>query len=175
MPDNPFRRTKPQPVPPVAASAREKTVPLRINGKAYFHNGDPDMPLLWYLRDVLRLTGAKYGCGTGVCGACSVLVGGKAQYACTLAVKALAGRDIVTIEGLAGDAATHPLQQAWIDEDAIGCGYCQPGQIMAAADLLKRKPHPDDADIDSIPNLCRCGTYPRIRAAIARAAAGKKP
>ncbi|MBS0556701.1 MAG: (2Fe-2S)-binding protein [Proteobacteria bacterium] len=170
MPDNPFRRTKPEPVPPVAASAREKTVPLRINGKAFFHNGDPDMPLLWYLRDVLRLTGSKYGCGIGECGACTVLVDGKAQHACLLPVKSMAQREIVTIEGLAGDAALHPLQEAWIAEDAIGCGYCQTGQIMAAAALLKRKPRPDDADIDAIPNLCRCGTYPRIRAAIARAA-----
>ncbi|MHB8446988.1 MAG: (2Fe-2S)-binding protein [Rudaea sp.] len=170
MPDNPFRRTKPEPVPPVAASAREKTLPLRINGKEFFHNGDPDMPLLWYLRDVLRLTGTKFGCGTGECGACTVLVDGKAQHACILPVKSLTHRDIVTIEGLAGKDALHPLQESWIAEDAIGCGYCQPGLIMAAAALLKRKPHPDAADIDTIPNLCRCGLYPRIRSAIVRAA-----
>lgn len=178
MPDNPFRRTRPEPVPPVAASAHEKTVSLRINGKAFFHNGDPEMPLLWYLRDVLRLTGAKYGCGIGACGACTVLVDGKAEHACMLPVKSLAQREVTTIEGLAGKDALHPLQESWIAEDAIGCGYCQPGMIMAAAALLKRKPHPDDADIDALPSLCRCGTYPRIRAAIARAASapveGKK-
>ncbi|MGH8042342.1 MAG: (2Fe-2S)-binding protein [Rudaea sp.] len=171
MPDNPFRRSKPVPVPPVAASASEKTLPLTINGKAYFHNGDPQMPLLWYLRDVLRLTGTKYGCGVGACGACTVLLDGKAQTACMLPIKSLAHREIVTIEGLAGAADLHALQEAWIAADAIGCGYCQTGQIMAAAALLRRKPHPDDADIDALPNLCRCGTYPRIRAAIARAAA----
>ncbi len=171
MPDNPFRRSKPVPVPPVAASASEKTLPLNINGKAYFHNGDPQMPLLWYLRDVLRLTGTKYGCGVGVCGACTVLVDGKAHNACMLSIKSLPHREIVTIEGLSGNAGLHPLQEAWIAEDAIGCGYCQAGQIMAAAALLRRKPHPDDADIDALPNLCRCGSYPRIRAAIARAAA----
>lgn len=172
--DHAVRRTSPQPVPAVAASAHEATVALRINGKAYFHNGDPEMPLVWYLRDVLRLTGSKYACGNGMCGTCTVLVDGKAQAACTLAVKAMTGREIVTIEGLGSDARLHPLQQAWIDEDAIGCGYCQTGQIMAAADLLRRKPHPDDADIDALPNLCRCGTYPRIRAAIVRAAASSK-
>lgn len=170
MPDNPFRHTKPIPEPSVAASALEKTLPLRINGKNYFHDGDPDMPLLWYLRDVLRLTGTKYGCGIGACGACTVLIDGKAQSACMMPVKKLDKSDIVTIEGLAGNADLHPLQQAWIDEDAILCGYCQAGQIMAAAELLKRNPSPDDGDIDRIPNLCRCGAYPRIRKAIKRAA-----
>jgi isoquinoline 1-oxidoreductase alpha subunit len=174
MTDIPARRVKPKPVPPVAASALEKTIPLRINGKDYFHNGDPKLPLLWYLRDVLRLTGAKYGCDSHVCGACTVLVDGKAQHACAVPVKALAQREVLTIEGLAGKDALHPLQESWIAEDAIGCGYCQPGQIMAAAALLKRKPKPSDADIDAMTNLCRCGTYPRIRAAITRTAAGRK-
>ena len=171
MQDNPFRHIKPVPEPKVAASALEKTLPLRINGKNYFHDGDPDLPLLWYLRDVLRLTGTKYGCGIGFCGACTVLINGKAQSACMTPVKILGKSDIVTIEGLAGSADLHPLQQAWIDEDAILCGYCQTGQIMAAAELLKRNPNPDDAAIDRIPNLCRCGAYPRIRMAIKRAAA----
>ena len=127
------------------------------------------MPLLWYLRDVLRLTGTKYGCGIGFCGACTVLVDGKAQRACLTPVNTLATSNVTTIEGLAG-AALHPLQQAWIDEDVAQCGYCQAGQIMAAADLIARNPHPSDEDIDKIPNLCRCGTYPRIRKAIKRAA-----
>jgi isoquinoline 1-oxidoreductase alpha subunit len=170
MPDKPIRHSLPTPVPAVAASAAEKTVPLRINGKAYFHDGDPDMPLLWYLRDVLRLTGTKYACGIGACGACTVLIDDKAQQACMIPVKSVAHRRITTIEGLAG-GTLHPLQQAWIAEDAVQCGYCQTGQIMAAADLLKRNPRPSDADIDKISNLCRCGSYPRIRAAIKRAAA----
>jgi isoquinoline 1-oxidoreductase alpha subunit len=174
MTDTPTRRIKSKPVPLAAASSLEKTVPLRINGKQYFHNGDPNLPLLWFLRDVLRLTGAKYGCDSNTCGACMVLIDGKAQHACAIAVKDLARREIVTIEGLAGKNALHPLQESWIAEDAIGCGYCQPGQIIAAAALLKRKPDPGDADIDTITNLCRCGTYPRIRAAIMRTAAGKK-
>lgn len=172
MQDNPFRRNKAVPIPKVAASTLQKTLPLSINRKPYFHAGDPDMPLLWYLRDVLRLTGAKYGCGIGACGACTVLVDGKAATACTIPVKAVSGHEVTTIEGLAGRRdALHPLQQAWIDEDVISCGYCQAGQIMAAAALLKRNPRAGDADIDKLPNLCRCGSYPRIRKAIKRAAA----
>ena len=170
MPEKPVRHSKPIPIPPVAASAKEPVLPLRINGKAYFHSGDPDMPLLWYLRDVLRLTGSKFGCGIGYCGACTVLVDGKAQRACITPVKTLSGHEVTTIEGLAGNADLHPLQQAWIEEDVAQCGYCQAGQIMAAADLLRSNPHPSDEDIDKIPNLCRCGTYPRIRLAIKRAA-----
>jgi isoquinoline 1-oxidoreductase alpha subunit len=171
MPETPppVRRSKAIPVPPVAQSASEKTLPLRINGKTYYHEGDPDMPLLWYLRDVLRLTGTKYGCGIGYCGACTVLIDGKAQRACLTPVKALVDQDVTTIEGLAG-AELHPLQQAWIEEDVAQCGYCQAGQILAAADLLRRNPRPSDEDIDKLPNLCRCGTYPRIRKAIQRAA-----
>jgi isoquinoline 1-oxidoreductase subunit alpha len=169
LPEEQVRHAKPTPVPPVAASALEKTLPLRINGRSYYHEGTPEMPLLWYLRDVLRLTGTKFGCGIGFCGACTVLIDGKAQRACLTPVNTLGSSNVVTIEGLAG-AALHPLQQAWIDEDVAQCGYCQAGQIMAAADLLARNPHPSDEDIDKIPNLCRCGTYPRIRKAIHRAA-----
>ncbi len=171
MQDNPFRHDKAKPVPEVAASALEKTLPLRINGKPYFHDGDPQMPLLWYLRDVLHLTGAKYGCGIGNCGACTVLIDGRAKPACMASVKSVSDHDVMTIEGLAGRTGLHPLQQAWIDEDAIMCGYCQSGQIMAAAELLARTKKPGDQDIDKISNLCRCGSYPRIRRAIKRAAA----
>lgn len=145
-------------------------IDLAINGKRFRHTGDPDLPLLWYLRDVLRLTGGKYGCDDASCGACSVLLDGKLKRACTLPMRELAGHEVTTIEGLVGpDGALHPVQQAWIDEDAILCGYCQPGQIMAAVDLLARKPKPTDKDIDGIGNLCRCGSYPRIRSAIKRA------
>jgi isoquinoline 1-oxidoreductase alpha subunit len=141
-----------------------------INGKHFRHTGDPGLPLLWYLRDVLRLTGCKYGCDDASCGACSVLVDGTLKRACTLPMQDLAGGAITTIEGLAGgDGSLHPVQQAWIDEDAVLCGYCQSGQIMAAVALLARKPKPSDADIDAIGNLCRCGSYPRIRSAIKRA------
>lgn len=155
------------------------TISLQINGKPYRHAGDGHLPLLWYLRDVLHLTGTRFGCGTGECGACTVLVEGKARRACQVPMEKLGGKHVTTIEGLerlpaSADAEAtptlHPLQQAWIDEDAIGCGYCQSGQIMAALDLLTHKPKPRDADIAAIDNLCRCGTYPRIRHAILRAA-----
>jgi isoquinoline 1-oxidoreductase alpha subunit len=144
------------------------TLQLGINGKPYFHRGDPAMPLLWYLRDVLRLTGTKYGCGIGACGACTVLVDGKAARACQLPMLSAAGREITTIEGLEKERL-HPVQQAWIEEDVAQCGYCQAGQIMAAVDLLARTTRPNEADIAAIGNLCRCGTYPRIRRAILRA------
>lgn len=144
-------------------------LPLTINGKPYFHDDDPAMPLLWFLRDRLRLTGTKYACGNGQCGACMVLVDGKPARACTLPMKDAAHRAVTTIEGLEGDAL-HPVQQAWIEIDAMQCGYCQSGQIIAAADLLKRKPRPSEDDISTIANLCRCGSHPRIRRAIARAA-----
>ncbi|MFI4970162.1 MAG: (2Fe-2S)-binding protein [Lysobacterales bacterium] len=156
----PARRPSARPPAPLAIS---------INGKAFFHDGDPAMPLLWFLRDTLRLTGTKYGCGIGSCGACTVLLDGKAVRACVTPMSAAATHKITTIEGLETDAL-HPVQQAWIEEDVAQCGYCQSGQIMAAVDLLKRKPKPDDDDIATIGNLCRCGTYPRIRRAIARAA-----
>ena len=143
-------------------------LPISINGKPYLHDGDPAMPLLWFLRDILRLTGTKYGCGVGACGACTVLVDGKATRACMTPMQAAANHKITTIEGLAGDTL-HPVQQAWIEEDVVQCGYCQTGQIMAAVDLLARKSKPSDDDISAIGNLCRCGSYPRIRRAIARA------
>lgn len=150
---------------------------ISINGKPYFHEGDPAMPLLWFLRDTLRLTGTKYGCGVGSCGACTVLIDGKATRACLTPMTKAANHSITTIEGLESDAL-HPVQQAWIEMDAVQCGYCQSGQIMAAVDLLKRKPKPSDDDISSIGNLCRCGAYPNIRKAILHAVglirAGKK-
>jgi len=142
---------------------------LTINGKPYFHDGDPAMPLLWFLRDVLRLTGTKYGCGIGACGACTVLMDGKATRSCVTPMQAAATHKITTVEGLEGHEL-HPVQQAWIEEDVAQCGYCQAGQIVAAVDLLQRKPKPSDDDIAAIGNLCRCGTYPRIRRAILRAA-----
>jgi isoquinoline 1-oxidoreductase alpha subunit len=156
---------------PAKRPAAHPPVPLAltINGKPYFHDGDPAMPLLWFLRDTLRLTGSKFGCGIGACGACTVLLDGKAARACMTPMQAAATHAITTIEGLETNAL-HPVQQAWIEEDVAQCGYCQSGQIMAAVDLLKRKPKPGDEDIASIGNLCRCGTYPRIRRAIARAA-----
>jgi isoquinoline 1-oxidoreductase alpha subunit len=153
-----------RPAPKVQAS-----IPVTINGKPYFHDGDPAMPLLWFLRDTLRLTGSKFGCGIGACGASTVLIDGKAARSCVMPMTGVAERKVTTIEGLEGDAL-HPVQQAWIDEDVAQCGYCQAGQIMAAVDLLKRKPKPNDEDIAAIGNLCRCGTYPRIRKAILRAA-----
>ncbi|MBS0581693.1 MAG: (2Fe-2S)-binding protein [Proteobacteria bacterium] len=159
-----------QPAAPAAALTDDnKSLSLRINGRAYAFDGDETMPLLWYLRDVLRLTGTKFGCGIGACGACTVLIDGKAQRACMTPVKAASKREVTTIEGLAGNEL-HPLQQAWIEIDVPQCGYCQAGQIMAAADLLKRNPNPNDDEIGRISNLCRCGTYPRIRKAIRRAA-----
>jgi isoquinoline 1-oxidoreductase alpha subunit len=167
MPYTPPRAGKAPPAP--AVKAEDKSQELRINGRAYYPGTDPDMPLLWYLRDVLRMTGTKFGCGIGACGACTVLIDGKAQRACVTPVKAAMDHDVTTIEGLAGPEL-HPLQRAWIEEDVAQCGYCQPGQIMAAADLLRRNPNPDDDDISKISNICRCGTYPRIRRAIKRAA-----
>ncbi|MGH8183838.1 MAG: (2Fe-2S)-binding protein, partial [Rhodanobacteraceae bacterium] len=156
VPLTPPTRIIPQPI--------RAGIDVSINGKHFRHTGDPDLPLLWYLREVLRLTGSKYGCDDKSCGACSVLVDGKLKRACALPMIDLADTRITTIEGLAGpDGSLHPVQQAWVDEDAILCGYCQPGQIMAAVDLLARKPKPTDADIDRIGNLCRCGSYPRIR------------
>ena len=148
---------------------------LNVNNVDRMVDVPPDTPLLWVLRDVLDLMGTKYGCGIGVCGACTVLVGGKAVRSCATHVGSVAGQPITTIEGLSEDAS-HPLQQAWETHDVAQCGYCQPGQIMAAAALLAHNPHPTDADIDSAMsgNLCRCGTYPRIRQAIHQAAeAGK--
>lgn len=166
------KQTAPESIKPVAP---RKGIKLFVNGENFMHAGDTDMPLLWYLRDVLRLTGCKYGCDKGECGACTVLVDGERTLACQVSMHKLEGHEVTTVEGLAGaNGQLHPLQQAWIAEDAILCGYCQPGWLMAAADLLKRKPSPSDADIDTLPNVCRCGSQPRIRAAIKRAAATRK-
>lgn len=148
-----------------------ETFTLTVNGLDRTVDVDPDMPLLWVLRDVLGLTGTKYGCGEGVCGTCTVLLDGIATRSCLTPVSAAAGSEVLTIEGLS-ENGDHPLQRAWIEEDAGECGYCQPGQIMTALALLKRNPNPTDKEINQIMsgNLCRCGTYNRIRRAIHRAA-----
>jgi len=149
-------------------------VTLKVNGKTQTLDVEPDMPLLWALRDELGLTGTKFGCGIAQCGACTVHINGEAMRSCSVPVSTAAGKDITTIEGLAGpDGKLHPVQAAWVAEDVPQCGYCQSGQIMSAAALLKRKPNPTDADIDGITNICRCGTYIRIRRAIHRAATTK--
>jgi isoquinoline 1-oxidoreductase alpha subunit len=142
---------------------------LTVNGVDRDFAGDGEMPLLWYLRDHAGLTGTKFGCGGGFCGACTVLVDGTAGRSCQLPVATLAGRRITTIEGL-GASGLHAVQKAWIEEDVAQCGYCQAGQVLAAVALLERTPEPTPADVDTITNLCRCGTYVRIRRAIARAA-----
>jgi isoquinoline 1-oxidoreductase alpha subunit len=149
------------------------TITLRVNGQEQTVDVNPDTPLLWVLRDALGLTGTKYGCGIGECGACTVHLDGEAVRSCTLPVGQVGGRAITTIEGLSADG-DHPLQQAWLAENVPQCGYCQPGQIMAAAALLAKTPNPSDDDIDAAMsrNLCRCGTYQRIRRAIHRAAQG---
>jgi isoquinoline 1-oxidoreductase subunit alpha len=148
-------------------------IELTVNGVAQQFDGDPNMPLLWYLRDQLHLTGAKYGCGIGVCGACTVHVDGVAMRGCMVLMNAAAGKHVVTIEGL-GAAGDHPVQQAWKARSVPQCGYCQSGQIMQAVALLAEKPAPTDQDIDDAMqgNICRCGTYQRIREAIKLAAAG---
>ena len=146
-------------------------IDLIVNGERFRHTGDPLMPLLWYLRDVLRLTGTKVGGKHGETGCDLVLVNGKATPAIKRTMAKLAGARITTVEGLAGtDGSLHPLQQAFIDEDAIGCGYCTAGWLIAGVDLLKRKSKPTDDDIDQLPNLCRCGCQTRVRRAIKRAA-----
>jgi isoquinoline 1-oxidoreductase alpha subunit len=154
-------------------SGREQfVVELNINGAAREVDVEPAMPLLWVLRDVLNLKGAKFGCGVGQCGACTVHVDGAPVRSCSLPVSAVAGKRVVTIEELSRNGI-HPVQQAWIDHQVPQCGYCQTGQIMAAVALLNRKPRPTDRDIDeAMTNICRCGTYARIRAAI-HGAAGK--
>jgi isoquinoline 1-oxidoreductase alpha subunit len=146
-------------------------VTLKVNGQTHTLDIEPEMPLLWALRDELQLTGTKFGCGIGQCGACTVHIGGVAMRSCSIPVAAAAGKDIVTIEGLASaDGKLHPVQAAWVAEDVPQCGYCQSGQIMAAVALLKEKANPTDEDINGITNICRCGTYVRIRRAIHRAA-----
>ncbi|MBS1786077.1 MAG: (2Fe-2S)-binding protein [Acidobacteria bacterium] len=149
-------------------------ITFKVNGVARKFDGDPEMPLLWYLRDEIELTGTKYGCGEGLCGACTVHVNGAAVRSCQTQMQSLAGKAVTTIEGLSA-TGTHPVQQAWKQVNAPQCGYCQTGQIMQAAALLKTKPKPTDADIDAAMkgNICRCGTYQRIREAIKVAANGK--
>ena len=144
---------------------------LKINNVPATVDAPPDMPLLWVLRDILNLKGAKYGCGMGLCGACTVHIDGQAVRSCLTQVGSLEGHSITTIEGLSADGS-HPVQAAWETIDVPQCGYCQAGQIMSAVALLKQNPHPTDADIDSAMsgNLCRCGTYARIRQAIHQAA-----
>jgi isoquinoline 1-oxidoreductase alpha subunit len=146
-------------------------ISLTVNGNGHQLDVEPETPLLWVIRDELALTGTKFGCGIAQCGCCTVHIDGEALRSCSIAVGDVAGKSITTIEGLSRDSR-HPVQQAWLAEDVPQCGYCQSGQIMAAAAFLKQNPHPSDADIDAgITNICRCGTYSRIRAAIHRAAA----
>jgi isoquinoline 1-oxidoreductase alpha subunit len=146
-------------------------ITLTVNGREHRLDVEPEMPLLWVLRDEIGLTGTKYGCGIAQCGACTVHVNGTALRSCSVPVGSIAGAEVLTIEGLSAEA-DHPVQLAWIAEDVPQCGYCQSGQIMAAAALLKATPNPTDADIDAgLSNICRCGTYPRLRAAVHRAAA----
>ena len=144
---------------------------LNVNGMALVADVDPDTPLLWPLRDTLGITGPKYGCGIGACGACTVHGDGVARRSCTLPVSAVGAAKVVTIEGVGGDAVGKRVQAAWSDLDVAQCGYCQPGQIMSATALLKAKPTPSNAEIDTAMsgNICRCATYTRIRAAIKRA------
>ena len=144
---------------------------LRINGRSRVVDVEPETPLLWVLRDTLRLTGTKYGCGVGACGSCTVHLDGVAVRSCVTEVSSVGQRSVTTIEGLAATASA-PIQRAWVEEDVPQCGYCQAGQIMQAAALLRANPGPTDADVDSAMtgNLCRCGTYDRIRRAIHRAA-----
>jgi aerobic-type carbon monoxide dehydrogenase small subunit (CoxS/CutS family) len=147
---------------------------IRVNGRLRDVDVEPETPLLWVLRDDLRLTGTKFGCGIGACGACTVHLEGGAVRSCITPVSAVGRRAVTTIEGLSA-AGDHPLQRAWVEEDVPQCGYCQAGQIMQAADLLRHKPWPSDDEIDQAMtgNICRCGTYDRIRRAIHRAAGGR--
>ena len=144
---------------------------LKVNGSAKTFDGDPEMPLLWYLRDILGLTGTKFGCGMALCGACTVLENGKAIRSCSKPMSKMEGLSVTTIEGIS-EHGPHPVQKAWAEVNVPQCGYCQPGQIMQAVSLLSEKHHPTDADIDEgmAGNICRCGTYQRIRAAIKEAA-----
>jgi isoquinoline 1-oxidoreductase alpha subunit len=144
---------------------------LKINGRDRTVEAPEDMPLLWVLRDILGLTGTKYGCGESLCGACTVHVDGKAVRSCSVTAADVAGKRVTTIEGLSPDGQ-HPVQRAWAEVDVVQCGYCQSGQIMSAAALLAERPRPTDGEIDRAMkgNICRCGTYERIRAAIGRAA-----
>ena len=147
---------------------------FKVNGVDRSFDGDPEMPLLWYLRDILELTGTKFGCGIALCGACTVHKNGEAVRSCVVAMREMAGTEVTTIEGL-GNSGLHPVQKAWIQVNVPQCGYCQPGQIMQAVALLNGKKKPTDQEIDEAMagNICRCGTYQRIRAAIRTAAEGR--
>jgi aerobic-type carbon monoxide dehydrogenase small subunit (CoxS/CutS family) len=147
-------------------------IELNINNQKYQVENAPDTPLLWVLRDSLKMTGTKYGCGVGQCGACTVHLDGIAVRSCSVPVGATVGKSITTIEGIGSEAGLSPVQQAWIDEDVPQCGYCQTGQIMTASALLSKNKRPNDKDIETAMqgNICRCGTYPRIMKAIKRAA-----
>jgi isoquinoline 1-oxidoreductase alpha subunit len=149
-------------------------ISLNVNGVKRRFDGEPEMPLLWYLRDQLELTGTKFGCGIGQCGACTVHVNGEPARSCQMMMKDVAGKGVTTIEGLSAQA-DHPVQKAWMQHNVPQCGYCQAGQIMQAVALLKKHPSPTDKDIDDgmQGNICRCGTYQRIRAAIKTAAGAK--
>lgn len=152
---------------------------ITVNGEKLNYDGDPEMPLLWFLREVAGTKGVKFGCGVAECGACTVHVNGEAVRSCMTPMAAIAGARVTTIEGLAKGDDLHPVQQAWLEEDVAQCGYCQAGQIMAVAALLDKTPKPTDADIDEkLTNICRCGTYTRLRKAVHRAAeikaAGRK-
>ncbi len=152
------------------------TTKLKVNGVERAIQVSDEAPLLWVLRDALGLTGTKFGCGRGLCGACTVHLDGRAVRSCVTPVSKVGGSAITTIEGLSSERGPHPCQRAWIEEDVPQCGYCQAGQIMTAAALLARDPHPEDAAIDRAMagNLCRCGTYSRIKRAIRRAAGGSR-
>lgn len=158
---------------PVGSAAGETTsmIALSVNGKSYQVDVEPDTPLLWVLRDTIGLTGTKFGCGIAECGACTVHLDGLATRSCLVPIAVVGSRKVTTIEALSEGGKLHPVQQAWIDLDVPQCGYCQTGMIMAVVALLKQKPRPTDADIDAaITNICRCGTYQRVRAAIHAAA-----
>ena len=142
---------------------------MTVNGEGVEYKLDSDMPLLWALREASNLTGTKYGCDSGDCGACTVIIDGRSVTSCSVTLRELEGATITTIEGLSANG-THPVQQAWVAEGVTMCGYCEPGFIMAIAALLEASPSPSDEQVSAIPNICRCGAYPRIRKAIARAA-----
>ena len=147
---------------------------MTVNGEAIHYKLDPATPLLWALRDASNLTGTKYGCDSKDCGACTVIIDGRAAMSCAVTIRELEGAQVTTIEGLSTDRS-HPVQQAWLAEQVTMCGYCEPGFIMAIAGLLKASPSPSAEEIAALPNICRCGAYPRIRQAIARAAATAQP
>ena len=150
-----------------AKASVESMTRMTVNGEPIHYKLSPDTPLLWALRDASNLTGTKYGCDSRDCGACTVIVDGSAALSCAVAISELEGAQVTTIEGVGG---SHPVQQAWLAEQVTMCGYCEPGFIMAIAALLHSNPNPEGSAIDALPNLCRCGAYPRIRRAIARAA-----